>query len=362
MGLADLGTLTSLLICPRCGCELVESERGFRCSSPPCIYCAPGAFPLVGRWPVLVDFEQSIVQRPEPTSRSANPASQAEVGRWSIDRVPAWLRGWWKPPNQVAARNVELLLSLLPGPSPLILVIGGGSMGNGTEALYADPRTRIIGFDIYGSPLTQFIADAHQIPLASESVDAVLIQAVLEHVLHPDQVVSEIRRTLRSDGLVYAETPFLQQVHAGPYDFIRYTSSGHRYLFRAFDEIAAGPVAGPGTQLLWSTDHLMRGLLRSELAGKLIRALFFWFRYLDRLVPPAFAMDSASAYYFLGRRSGRELAPNEIVGYYRGAQQTTNKKTRGQRHEMHDEDLRGQPSFDPRPRKELDRSSMRGLP
>jgi hypothetical protein len=57
-------------------------------------------------------------------------------------------------------------------------------------------------------------------------------------------------------------------VHAGPYDFVRYTSSGHRYLFRAFEEIAAGPVAGPGTQLLWSIDHIVRGLLRSELAGK----------------------------------------------------------------------------------------------
>jgi SAM-dependent methyltransferase len=139
-------------------------------------------------------------------------------------------------------------------------------------------------------------------------------------VLYPDQVVSEIRRVLRPGGLVYAETPFLQQVHAGAYDFVRYTSSGHRFLFRAFEEIASGPVAGPGTQLLWSVDHMVRGLLRSELAGKLARALFFWLRYLDRLIPTAFAMDNASAYYFLGRRADRELTSREIVSYYRGAQ------------------------------------------
>jgi hypothetical protein len=101
---------------------------------------------------------------------------------------------------------------------------------------------------------------------------------------------------------------------------VRYTSSGHRYLFRAFEEIAAGPVAGPGTQLLWSVDHIVRGLLRSELAGKLARVLFFWLRYLDRLTPTAFAMDNASAYYFLGRRADDELTPREIVNYYRGAQ------------------------------------------
>jgi ubiquinone/menaquinone biosynthesis C-methylase UbiE len=212
------------------------------------------------------------------------------------------------------------MLGLLPQEAPSILVVGGGTLGNGVEAIYTDPRTRVIAFDIYGSPLVQFIADAHQIPLADESVDAVLVQAVLEHVLDPGRVAEEIHRVLRREGLVYAETPFLQQVHAGPYDFTRYTSSGHRYLFRAFEEISAGPVAGPGAQMQASVDHLVRGLLRSELAGKLARVAFFWLRYLDRLVPSAFAMDNASAYYFLGRRSERELSPSEIVAYYSGAQ------------------------------------------
>jgi ubiquinone/menaquinone biosynthesis C-methylase UbiE len=107
--------------------------------------------------------------------------------------------------------------------------------------------------------------------MAAGRVDAVVIQAVLEHVLDPSHVVREIQRVLRNGGFVYAQTPFLQQVHAGPYDFVRYTSSGHRYLFRAFEEIAAGPVAGPGTQLLWGIDHIVRGQSRSELAGKLAR-------------------------------------------------------------------------------------------
>jgi SAM-dependent methyltransferase len=224
---------------------------------------------MVGRWPVLIDFERSILEEGEVRSaQSSGSVPNPGTHRWSIDRLPVWLRSLWNPPNRAAARNVELLLSLLPGPSPLVLVIGGGTMGNGVDAIYADRRTRVVGFDTYSSPLTQFIADAHRIPVASESVDAVLIQAVLEHVLDPGQVVGEIQRVLRNGGLVYAETPFLQQVHAGPYDFVRYTSSGHRYLFRAFEEIAAGPVAGPGTQLLWSIDHIVRGLLRSELAGK----------------------------------------------------------------------------------------------
>ena len=63
--------------------------------------------------------------------------------------------------------------------------------------------------------------------------------------------------------------------------------------------------------------------MRSELAGKLASGVFFWLRYLDRLVSSAFAMDNASAYYFLGRRAERELRPREIVEYYRGAQRST---------------------------------------
>lgn len=321
MGLVDLASFASLLTCPRCRGSLIESGGRFRCSSPSCALHACGAFTNAGRFPVLMDFERSVLEREAVQSQPSSNATQPPtVRRWPIERLPSWLRTWWKPPNRVAARNIELLRFLMPEPSPLVLVIGGGTIGNGVEALYDDRRTRVVAFDIYGSPTTQFVADAHQIPLADGSIDAVVIQAVLEHVLDPDQVVAEIHRVLRGSGLVYAETPFLQQVHAGSHDFMRFTSSGHRYLFRAFEEIAAGPVAGPGTQMLWSIDHLVRGLLRSELAGKLARVFFFWLRYLDRAVPTAFAMDNASAYYFLGRRGEHEVTPHEIVDYYRGAQ------------------------------------------
>jgi hypothetical protein len=112
----------------------------------------------------------------------------------------------------------------------------------------------------------------------------------------------------------------MQQVHAGPYDFVRYTSSGHRYLFRRFEEVEAGSVAGGGTQLLWSIDHVTRGLLRSQFAGRIARAAFFWLRYLDRVIPSSYNMDNASSYYFLGRRYEGEMITRDIVTYYRGAQ------------------------------------------
>jgi SAM-dependent methyltransferase len=314
MSLLPAAELPALLVCPRCRSKVRDDEDEFRCGSAACELSAPGSFPVVDGWPALIDFERSVVQRAEL------PRSTTGGSRWPIELLPARARALWKPSNRIAAQNAARLLELFDDPAPLILVVGGGVVGNGVEALYRDPRARVLGCDLYGSPVVQLIADAHELPLADESVDAVVVQAVLHQLLDPVRAVAEIHRVLRRDGLVYAETPFLQQVNAGAYDFIRYTSSGHRYLFRAFEEVAAGPVAGPGTQMLTSVDHLVRGMLRFELAGKLARLLFFWLRYLDRVVPTAFAMDNASAYFFLGRRSDHALTPHEILRYYRGAQ------------------------------------------
>src|SRR5205823_7669067 len=85
------------------------------------------------------------------------------------------LRAFLYPGNPVSARNIAHLMRLLKADCahPVVLVVGGGSVGDGTEALYADPDIRVIGFDIYGTAFTQFIADGHHIPLAEESVDAV---------------------------------------------------------------------------------------------------------------------------------------------------------------------------------------------
>ena len=59
-------------------------------------------------------------------------------------------------------------------------------------------------------------------------------------MVEPEKVVAEIYRVLKENGIVYAETPFMQQVHEGAYDFTRYTVLGHRYLFRQFHALSIG--------------------------------------------------------------------------------------------------------------------------
>lgn len=311
MALAALDALRPLLACPRCRNAIAEQEGAWRCAGTAC----GKTYRSVGAAPVLVDFEDSILSEDElfasggrgPFTRQFTPSRKA--------RLYAALQ----PRNKAAGANAARLKSLLAGEAPLLLVIGGGSAGDGTGALYGDPSLRIVAFDVYASPLTQFIADAHRIPLADESVDGVWVQAVLEHVLDPWAVAAEIHRVLKPDGALYAETPFLQQVHEGPHDFTRFTESGQRWLFRRFEAVDSGVALGPASPLLWSIEHGVRGLSRSVKLGRLARAAFCWLRVLDRLVPRRFAVDGASAVYFLGRKSETALKPRDMVAHYQGA-------------------------------------------
>jgi SAM-dependent methyltransferase len=316
VSLVPLATVEHLLACPRCGSRLT-GERPYRCAAPDCVHAH--GFPSVGgRWPVLADLEHSVIDL-EHLPALVGHAEGRAVGRTS---APAALRRLVRPVNTVAVRQLDRLRRLLP-PDPLILVIGGGTIGNGVDQLYTDAGLRVLAFDILPTEEVQLVADAHRIPLTTGCVDAVVVQAVLEHVLDPWQVVAEIHRVLRPEGLVYAETPFMQQVHAGRYDFTRFSDSGHRWLFRHFAQIDRGAVAGPGTALTWSIDHLIRAVFRSRTAGQIARLLFFWLRFADRVADPRYTADAASALYFLGRRSERPITPVEAVAGYAGAQGAT---------------------------------------
>ena len=137
-------------------------------------------------------------------------------------------------------------------------------------------------------------------------------------MLEPTVVAKEIHRVLRTGGIVYADTPFLFPVHEGPYDFTRFTDSGHRSLFRSFERIDSGSTAGAGTALRWSVDYFVRALTRSALLGRVVALCFFWLSYADRILDPKHSLDSASSVFFLGRKTVVPITEAEIIDYYQG--------------------------------------------
>lgn len=310
----------NVVVCPRCRSSVtpnpVANPTLWRCAGANCRFAAE-PFPVVAGLPILVDFDDSVLQPATVTASGSAPGVRHS-------RLPQALQSLIHPTNTTATSQLARMVTDLRAEStsmgrrPRILVVGGGSVGNGLSGLYSDSSVDLISFDIYASPHVQFVGDGHAMALADNSVDGVVVQAVLEHVLEPSRVVAEIWRVLRPGGIVYADTPFLQHVHEGPYDFTRFTDSGHRYLFRQFELIDSGTVAGAGTVLRWSIDYFVRALTRSRKLGRVAGMCFFWLSSLDRLLDRRHSLDGASSVFFVGRKTSQQVTPAEIIAYYQG--------------------------------------------
>jgi SAM-dependent methyltransferase/uncharacterized protein YbaR (Trm112 family) len=314
-------TLVPLLRCPRCKSPLAPPEGDrVRCADAAC----GASYPIVSGQPVLIDEERSVFShadyRPlaEPVARAPGP----------LDHVREWLRHVPSPSVNLSAvhcfekMRTELLAR---NTSPLVLVVGGGIMGKGMQALTSVPAIRLVNVDPSPGSAALLFCDGHDLPFADGCIDGVVVQAVLEHVADPVRCVDEIHRVLAPGGVVYSEIPFMQQVHQYGYDFTRFSHLGHRRLFRRFSEIESGAVAGPGTALAWAWRYFLAGFARSRLASRILswigRITAMLIEQADYLFGqrPA-GLDAASCTYFLGTKSDRIASDRELVAGYRGLQ------------------------------------------
>ena len=204
--------------------------------------------------------------------------------------------------------------------NPKILVIGGATKGLGTSLLWDNKKFEIHSVDIMFSKNIDLICDAHYLPLKSNYYDGVWIQAVLEHVVEPIKVVKEIHRVLKNKGAVYAETPFMQQVHAGPTDFTRYTVLGHRFLFKDFSAISIGGNKGPELVFVWSFKYLILSLTRSILLSKLLgKCLELLLSPLALFTSKKSMYDASSGVFFLGRKEVvQQITHSQLKKLYKG--------------------------------------------
>jgi SAM-dependent methyltransferase len=310
-----------LLRCPSTGEPLLREADDVLASAD-----GSHRYRLLGGIPMLIAPEKSVVSLVDyapPVSASTVRARIARLGRRLIHMPPTL--------NSAAGSRdhyqtlAELLVARAADQGPQrVLVVGGATVGDGFEALLDRPEIEVIETDIALGPRTRIVCDGHDLPFVDGSFDAVVIQAVLEHVLDPTRVVSEIHRVLGQAGLAYSEVPFMQQVHEGAHDVTRFTLLGHRRLFRHFDEIESGAQGGPGMALGWSIRYFVMSFARSKaqraLITRLTSLMFFWLKYLDRFVGdrPG-GIDAASGTYFLGRRRDAPVDDREVLSGYRGA-------------------------------------------
>lgn len=324
------------LRCPICKSPLAFAGDAFTCTGSTC----GAAFPIVNGAPILLDEQTSIFSIADYLPQSKSEAPKASTT--AITGAPASA-----PPRQSLKNSLkQFIVRMTPAisanvrggrnydrfaerllaaaPRPRLLVVGGGILGQGMEALANHPSIELVETDVIFGARTALICDGHQLPFDDASFDGVIVQAVLEHVVDPYRCVEEIHRVLRPGGLVYAETPFMQQVHGGAYDFTRFTHLGHRRLFRRFDELESGAMCGPGMALAWSWQYFLTSFTASGTLRLFIRLFAgltsFFFKYFDPiLIDKPGTFDCASGYYFMGRKSERTLSDRDLIRLYRGA-------------------------------------------
>jgi ubiquinone/menaquinone biosynthesis C-methylase UbiE len=93
--------------------------------------------------------------------------------------------------------------------------------------------------------------DGKSIPLNDQSVDTVFMTEVLEHVHKPGEMLQEVRRVLKPNGILFLTVPFIWPIHELPYDYHRFTPIA----LKTYIEEASFDVQT--VQLLGGWDHSM---------------------------------------------------------------------------------------------------------
>lgn len=309
--------IVNILTCPKCKNKIMRDKSIIKCNNCNITY------PIVEGIPILINEENSLFSikdftNNKRTTRNANEPKKSKLIKKIYQKFIPKI-GF----NLKAKENYlkfSSLLSKRKGKSK-VLIIGGGEIGKGMEFIVNNQDIILIEGDVYFGERTQIIFDAHDLPFASNSFDAVIIQAVLEHVVNPYRCIDEIKRISKKDGIIYAETPFMQQVHENEFDFTRFTLGGHRRLFRYFKEIDSGIVCGPGMALAWSINRFFDSFSKSKLMilfrYGVLPFFIFWLKYFDYyFIKKPWVSDNASGVFFMGTKSDKPISDKEIIKNY----------------------------------------------
>ena len=217
--------------------------------------------------------------------------------------------------NTATRAAIHRLNSFLPKKSK-VLNVGVLNGGAYLDEIYKNHTVFEVDITIKKGLLCA--CDLHQLPFFEREFDCVIVQNVLEHVLDPYLCVINILKCLKDSGFVYSEIPFMQQVHAEKFDYTRFTKRGHINLYKNFEIIEAGWVAGPGTALTWAIENFLLSFKifnkYKRISLSLIRFSFFWIKYFDYIWKndPTRSIGASST-YLIAKKTENTLSFHEFM-------------------------------------------------
>lgn len=180
------------------------------------------------------------------------------------------------------------------------------NIGSGVKQ-FKNVRTINLDIELYGN--VNIVADGSKIPLASESVNVVILEYVIEHIADSSKIKDEIFRVITPGGFVYATVPFMQAYHGNPDDYYRFSISGFKTYWSKFECVNSEVFGGPTSALICMIKEYTSILLSfnnktlySILSQILILPLFP-FKYIDLVLAKSpNAHNIAFSMAYLGRK------------------------------------------------------------
>jgi SAM-dependent methyltransferase len=190
-----------------------------------------GGYPTAVGVPLLVSDREAITLYARESAKMNREYQKAPR--------PGLLRRLWqrdyRTPESIAAA-----LSIFEGlpEDAVCIAIGGGP----TRA-----DDRLVNVNIGPFPNVDVVGDAHELPYADSSVDAIHCEAVFEHLHSPHLAAREVFRVLKPGGRAYVCTPFLQAYHGYPHHYQNFTLTGQVNLFEraGLRVVESGVCVGP---------------------------------------------------------------------------------------------------------------------
>ena len=147
------------------------------------------------------------------------------------------------------------------------------------------------------------------LPLKNNSVDLFISSSVIEHLPNPEKAVSELFRTIKPAGLVYAEIPFIGAYHMAPHDYQRYTINGIELLFNRHGFILEekGICSGPITALVLLLQHAIIEAIPWGPPQYVVRLILTWILHPLKYIDFVFGQSKwgeylACNFFYLGRK------------------------------------------------------------